>query len=105
MLLNATSLFLILFCVIIIVLGVVKVHEYPGVVAKARNHPQHDAIVACSIMGLLIFPLWIFALIWAYGGVIGTPLPDVVAATSTATPSETPPPAKSEPVPGKKAEA
>jgi hypothetical protein len=24
----------------------------------------------------LIFPLWMFALLWAYGGVIGRPLPD-----------------------------
>jgi len=76
MALNITALGLILFCVIIIVLGIVKVHEYPGNVAKARNHPQHDAIVACSLLGLIVFPLWMFALLWAYGGVIGTPLPE-----------------------------
>ena len=38
--LNAASLFLILFSVTIIVLGVVKIHEYPSRVAEARNHPQ-----------------------------------------------------------------
>lgn len=88
MILNATSLFLIVFCAIVIVLGIVKVHEYPGVIAKARNHPQHDAIVASSIMGLLIFPLWIFALLWAYGGVIGTPLPAVSPAEAAVSNDE-----------------
>ena len=73
--LNAIALFLIFFAVIIIILGIVKVHEYPGKVAEARNHPQRDAIVACSLLGLLVFPFWMFALLWAYGGVIGTPLP------------------------------
>lgn len=79
MVLNITSLFLIVFCAIVIVLGIVKVHEYPGNIAKERNHPQHDAIVACSLLGLLVFPFWMFALLWAYGGVIGTPLPQPAA--------------------------
>jgi len=80
MALSITALFLILFSVIIIVLGIVKLHEYPVGVAEARNHPQRDAIMACSLMGLIIFPFWMFALIWAYGGTIGNPLP--AAATS-----------------------
>jgi len=74
--LNAISLCLILLAVITIVLGIVKIHEYPSKVAAARNHPQQQAILACSLLGLLIFPLWMFALLWAYGGVIGQPLPD-----------------------------
>ena len=73
--LSDVSLLLLLFVLITITLGVVKLHEYPGKIAEARKHPQHDAIVATSIMGLLFFPLWVFALIWAYGGVIGQPLP------------------------------
>jgi len=75
MALNVASLCLILFSVTIITLGIVKVHEYPGLVAERRNHPQRDAIVACSLLGLLVFPFWMFALLWAYGGVIGRPLP------------------------------
>lgn len=92
MALNIASLSLILFSVIIIVLGIVKVHEYPGTIAKARNHPQHDAIVACSLLGLLMFPLWMFALLWAYGGVIGTPLPEPAKGDSAGpgTPDGTP---------------
>ena len=71
---QAISLFLILVSVIVIVLGIVKVHTYPGVVAKRLGHPQAQAIEVTSLLGLLVFPLWMFALIWAYGGVIGVPL-------------------------------
>jgi len=77
--LEGTSLFLILLAVLTIVLGIVKIHEYPSKVAAARNHPQQKAILACSLMGLLVFPLWMFALLWAYGGVIGNPLPEPAA--------------------------
>jgi hypothetical protein len=64
------SLALILFSVITIVLGIVELHTYPGKVAEQRGHPQKDAIEATSIMGLLIFPLWMLALIWAYSGAV-----------------------------------
>lgn len=67
------SLFLIFFSVITIILGIVQLHTYPGKIAEKRGHPQRDAIEATSIMGLLIFPLWMLALVWAYSGaVIGT---------------------------------
>ncbi len=72
-----TSLSLILLSVLIIVLGIVKVHTYPGQIALQRNHPQAKAIEVCSLLGLIVFPLWMAALIWAYAGVIGTPLPAV----------------------------
>lgn len=64
------SLFLIFFSVIVIILGIIKVHSYPGKVAEARGHPQKEAIEATSIMGLLIFPLWMLALIWSYSGAV-----------------------------------
>jgi len=64
------SLFLILFCVVTIILGIVELHTYPGKVAEQRGHPQKDAIEATSIMGLLIFPLWMLALVWAYSGAV-----------------------------------
>ena len=70
------SLGLILFSVIIIILGIVKVHTLPGRIAAQRSHPQATAIDVCSLLGLLVFPLWMFALIWAYGGTIGQPLDD-----------------------------
>lgn len=64
------SLFLILFSVITIILGIVEIHTYPGKVAEKRGHPQKDAIEATSLMGLLIFPLWMLALIWSYSGAV-----------------------------------
>jgi hypothetical protein len=73
---EVTSLSLILFSVFIIVLGIVKVHTLPGQVAEQRGHPQVTAIEVCSLLGLLVFPLWMFALVWAYAGVIGRPLPE-----------------------------
>ena len=70
------SLCLILFSVIIIILGIIKVHTLPGNIAAQRSHPQATAIEVCSLLGLLIFPLWMFALVWAYAGTIGQPLSD-----------------------------
>jgi uncharacterized membrane protein YidH (DUF202 family) len=60
------SLFLILFAIIVIILGIIKVHTLPGVIAKQRNHPQAEAIEITAYLGLLVFPLWMAALIWAY---------------------------------------
>lgn len=60
------SLLLILFSVTIIVLTIVFVHTMPGKIARSRNHPQAEAIEITSLLGLLVFPLWMAALIWAY---------------------------------------
>ena len=68
--LDYISLGLIFFSVITITLGIIKVHTYPGKVAKARNHPQEQAIEVLSLLGLIIFPLWMAALVWAYSGAI-----------------------------------
>lgn len=68
--LRYVALGLILFAVIIIILGIVKVHTYPGTVAIARKHPQAKAIEVTSLLGLIIFPFWMMALIWAYSNAI-----------------------------------
>jgi hypothetical protein len=68
--LEIISLFLIFFAIIVIVLGIIKIHTYPGKIAKARNHPQVEAIEVTSLLGLLIFPLWMAALVWAYSGAV-----------------------------------
>jgi uncharacterized membrane protein len=64
------SLFLIFFSVITIILGIIKIHTYPGKIAEQRGHPQKDAIEATSLMGLMIFPLWMLALVWSYSGAV-----------------------------------
>ena len=66
MLLNYISLFLIFFTVLVIVVGIVVVHKLPGKIAEQRHHPQVDAIKIMSYLGLIVFPLWMAALIWAY---------------------------------------
>jgi len=93
--LEIISLSLIFFAVIVIVLGIIKIHTYPGKIAKARNHPQTEAIEVTSLLGLIIFPLWMAALVWSYSGaVVGRlyapdsasetgdhPIPEKVAST------------------------
>lgn len=68
--LEVVSLSLIFFSVIVITLGIIKIHTYPGKVARARNHPQEDAIDVTSLLGLIIFPFWMVALVWAYSGAV-----------------------------------
>jgi hypothetical protein len=64
------SLFLIFSIIIITVWGIYMIHEYPGKVAKSRNHPQIRAIEVTAVMGLLFFPLWVLALIWAHSNAV-----------------------------------
>ena len=64
--LMATSLGLILCCVIVIILFIIFVHTMPGKIARRRGNPQAEAIDILSLLGLLIFPLWMAALVWAY---------------------------------------
>jgi hypothetical protein len=40
----------------------------PGEIARKRGHQSAKAIGICGGLGLLIWPLWIVALIWAYTG-------------------------------------
>lgn len=68
--LEIISLGLIFFSVIVIILGIIKIHTYPGKIAKARNHPQAEAIEVTSLLGLLVFPLWMAALVWSYSGAV-----------------------------------
>jgi hypothetical protein len=83
------SLCLIVFSVVIIVVGIVKVHELPGNIAESRGHPQADAIRICALLGLIIFPFWMFALLWAYMKPVFKPLSVEAGAAETAD-SESP---------------
>ena len=97
--LEIVALFLILFSVITITLGIIKIHTYPGKIAEARNHPQKDAIEVTSLLGLIIFPFWMMALIWAYSGAVVGILyergPEEEKDDSTVTPPAESPPAPS----------
>ena len=65
---QVVSLVLLVLVVFLILWLIVKIHSYPGKIAAQRKHPQLDAIKVTSLLGLLVFPLWMFALIWAYSG-------------------------------------
>ena len=91
--LEVVSLGLIFFSIIVITLGIIKIHTYPGKIAEARNHPQTKAIDVTSLLGLIIFPFWMVALIWAYSGAVIGKLYDQE--------TEPPLPPASEPLPDK----
>lgn len=59
---------LIVLCVLPVVLAylVYRLGRVPGAIARARNHPQADAIAVCGWMGLITLVLWPVALVWAY---------------------------------------
>lgn len=89
---STLSLALIVMCVVVIVVGIYEIHSLPGDIARKRAHPQAEAITVCSVLGLLVFPLWMFALVWAYAGVIGAPypLPAAKGPAEEASPPATP---------------
>ena len=81
------SLGLIVFCALVLVVGVYELHSLPGRIATQRSHPQTQAIEVCSVLGLLVFPFWMVALIWAYAGTVGVPLDLATDVEPTRTPT------------------
>lgn len=43
-----------------------RLGSLPGAIARARNHPQADAVTVCGWMGIITLVLWPLALVWAY---------------------------------------
>jgi hypothetical protein len=74
---------IIIFSVGIIVVGIIVIHDLPYKIACKQNHPQKNAIRCMSIMGLILFPLWLLAMIWAY--IVETKVKDLPALESTTT--------------------
>jgi uncharacterized membrane protein len=75
---------LIVFSILVIVIGIVKLHELPGNIAQSRGHPQVDAIRICSLLGLIVFPFWMMALLWAYMKPVLKPFPVATDSAETA---------------------
>jgi hypothetical protein len=57
--------FLLVFGVLLLGL-IVFIAILPGKIAKARLHPQAEAIAVCGWVGLPSGILWALALVWAY---------------------------------------
>lgn len=89
MMLDFISVFILFACVVIIVVGIWKIHTLPGVIAKRRNHPQAEAIEITAYLGLIAFPLWMAALIWAYVKPVMRPIE--IGATAPEPPEPAPP--------------
>ena len=55
------------FVIIILVYGIVAIHDIPISIAKKRNHPHADAIEAAAWVSLFFLQaLWPFLWIWAF---------------------------------------
>ena len=64
--LNYFALGLLFFVVIVLVYGIIAIHDIPAKIAKARHHPHEDAIHAAGWISLfLLHLLWPFLWIWA----------------------------------------
>jgi|1185.fasta_scaffold50741_2 hypothetical protein len=64
--LNYLALGLLFFVVIVLVYGIIAIHDIPARIAHARQHPHADAIHAAGWISLfLLHLLWPFLWIWA----------------------------------------
>ena len=64
--LNYFALGLLFFVVIVLVYGIIAIHDIPAQIARARHHPHEDAIHAAGWISLLMLHLlWPFLWIWA----------------------------------------
>jgi hypothetical protein len=51
----------------VVIAAVVKLGPLPGNIAKKRGHPQADAILVLSWIGVITMGVaWLIALVWAY---------------------------------------
>lgn len=57
---------LLLVLVVVALLVGVLIFLGPIFVARARNHPKYEAIFVCTILSLLLWPLWFVAAVWAH---------------------------------------
>ena len=64
--LNYFALGLLFFVVIVLVYGIIAIHDIPAQIAHARHHPHEDAIHAAGWLSLVMLHLlWPFLWIWA----------------------------------------
>ena len=64
--LNYFALGLLFFVVIVLVYGIIAIHDIPARIAHKRHHPHEDAIHAAGWISLfMLHVLWPFLWIWA----------------------------------------
>lgn len=66
MILDYLALVLLAFILITLVYGIVAIHDIPYEIAKRRDHPHQDAIMAAGWVSLFtLHAIWPFLWIWA----------------------------------------
>jgi hypothetical protein len=86
------ALGLIFFVIVLVIYMIVALHMVPGKIARKNKHPQVKAIEICSLMGLIIFPFWMIAMVWANFRTPDFMLPaQVDLPDGTATDTDAPP--------------
>lgn len=66
MFLDYFALFLLFFVAVVLFYGIIAIHDIPYEIAKARQHPQQDAIhVAGWISLFTLHAIWPFLWVWA----------------------------------------
>lgn len=66
MMLDYFALFLLFFVALVLFYGIIVIHDIPYEIAKARQHPQQDAIhVAGWISLFTLHAIWPFLWVWA----------------------------------------
>jgi hypothetical protein len=64
--LNYLALGILVFVVIVLIYGIIAIHDIPARIAHARHHPHEDAIHAAGWISLfMLHVLWPFLWIWA----------------------------------------
>jgi hypothetical protein len=58
--------FIFVGAVCLVLLLVALFSAIPGRIARSRNHSKADAIRICGYFSIILWPLWIVAVIWAH---------------------------------------
>lgn len=67
MFLDYLALGMLLFVLVVLVYGIIWIHDIPYRIAKRRNHPHQDAIHIGGWISLFtLHAIWPFLWIWAY---------------------------------------
>ncbi|WP_349962375.1 DUF3302 domain-containing protein [Rhizobium sp. ZPR3] len=66
MILDYIALAILVFVILVFVYGLIAIHDIPYEIAKSRNHPHQDAIMAAGWVSLFtLHAIWPFLWIWA----------------------------------------
>jgi hypothetical protein len=71
---------------VLVAIVIFKLGSLPGSIARARAHPQAEAIAVCGWMGIVTIVLWPVAMVWAHlvpGQPVGGVAPSAAGADAS----------------------